>query len=244
MNGIGIGIVNVYVNVGGRGRGRGRGGPWAARRGAALFFWLLVGLAAGGCARAAAPGAGAAQPPFPDMAGRTVMLLPVQRAVPTITLPPTADAAVPPALLSAELLLALEGELAFWLQERAPRARWILPDAVERAAQQSPMMDVRARDLSVRDFQRARLQSIGDPLYGELRRLGAVLDARVALLPVGALWVTEQTGAGRVHLVVALIDTVGGDVVWYGVVAGTAGARGDAAVIASAAQALAELIPR
>jgi len=115
---------------------------------------------------------------------------------------------------------------------------------VERAVRGSPMIDVRVRELSVRDFQRARLESIGDPLYGELRRLGALMDARLALLPVGALWITEQTGAGRVHLAVALIDTFGGDVVWYGVVAGAPGARGDAAVIASTAQALAQLVPR
>jgi hypothetical protein len=184
------------------------------------------------------------QQPFPDLAGRTVMVLPVQQAVPSIALPASADASVPPALLSPDLLLTLEGELGFWLQERAPRARWILPDAVERAARQSPVIDVRVRDLAVRDFQRSRLQSIGDPLYGELRRMAALLDARIALLPVGALWVAEQTGGGRVHLVVALIDTLGGDVVWYGVVAGAAGTRGDAAVIASTAQALAGLIPR
>jgi hypothetical protein len=85
---------------------------------------------------------------------------------------------------------------------------------------------------------------IGDPLYGELRRVAALMDARVALLPIGALWVEEQAGTGRVHLAAALIDTFGGDVVWYGVVAGHPGARGDPAVLASAAQALAVLIPR
>jgi hypothetical protein len=172
------------------------------------------------------------------------MVLPVQGAVPTISLPGSADPAVPPMLLSAEQRQALNGELAFWLQERAPRARWIGADAVERAVRGSPMIDVRVGELTVRDFQRARLQSIGDPLYGELRRVGSLVDARVALLPIGALWVTEQTGAGRVHLTVALIDTFGGDVLWYGVVAGAPGARGDAAVIASTAQALAQLIPR
>jgi hypothetical protein len=172
------------------------------------------------------------------------MVLPVQGAVPTVSLPASADPAVAPIPLSAELRQMLDVELGFWLEERAPRTRWLGPDAVERAVRGSPRIDVRVRDLTVRDFQRARLQSIGDPLYGELRRVGSLMDARVALLPIGALWVTEQTGAGRVHLAVALIDTFGGDVLWYGVVAGAPGARGDAAVIASTAQALAQLIPR
>jgi hypothetical protein len=196
-----------------------------------------------GCARPAPPGADVRQQVFPDIGGRTVMVLPVQGAVPTITLPATADPATPPMLLSAEMVHALEAELGYWLQERAARTRWVLPAAVERAALQSPALEVRARDLAVRDFQRARIEMIGDPLYGELRRLGALLNARVALLPVGALWVTEQSGAGRVHMAAALIDTFGGDVLWYGVVAGAPGARGDAAVVASAAQALAGLIP-
>jgi hypothetical protein len=184
------------------------------------------------------------QRPFPDLAGRTVMVLPVQATVPTMTLPATADPAVPPMGLSSDLLLALEGELAFWLEERATRTRWIAPAAVERAVRGAPMLDVRVRELTVRDFQRARLQSIGDPLYGELRRIGTLVDARVALLPFGAAWVTEQTGLGRVHVSAALIDTVGGDVLWQGVVAGAPGGRGDAGTIATAAQALAQLVPR
>jgi hypothetical protein len=115
---------------------------------------------------------------------------------------------------------------------------------VERALQGAGRIEVDARSLSVRDFQRARLRSIGDPLYGELRRVGALLDARLAILPLGAVWITEQTGVGRVHISVVLIDTFGGDVLWQGVVAGAPGARGDAATIASTAQALAQLIPR
>jgi hypothetical protein len=199
-----------------------------------------LALLLAGCARPAPPSADARQRPFPDIGGRAVMLLPVQAAVPTIGLPAGATQAV---ALGADARGVLEAELAYWLPARTPRARWVLPDAIERAVRQSPSLDVRVRDLAVRDFQRARLEMIGDPLYGELRRVGALLDARVALLPIGALWVQEPDGTGRVHLALALIDTFGGDVVWYGVVAGVPGARGDATVIASVAQALAELIP-
>jgi hypothetical protein len=206
---------------------------------------LLLVVLLGGCAARVAPPTAESQPrPFPDLGGQTVMLLPVQPAVPALSLPASADPAVAPELLPADMVRALESELAYWLPQRAPRARWVDAEAIERAVRGSGRIEVRPRELTVRDFQRARLQSIGDPLYGELRRLGALMDARAALLPVGALWVTERTGGGRVHLVLALIDTVGGDVLWYGAIAGTQGERGDAAVVASVAQAVARAIPQ
>jgi hypothetical protein len=195
-------------------------------------------------ARPAPPTADEAQPPFPDTGGRTVLLLPVQAVIPLIGMPAAADPDAPPAALGADMLAALEAELAYWLTERAPRTRWVLPDDVVRAAERSASLDVRPRQLPVRDFLRARLQSIGDPLYGDLRRLGVLTDSRLALLPVGAVWIAEQGGAGRVHMAAALIDTVGGAVLWYGVVAGTAGPRDDVAVAASAAESLARMVAR
>jgi hypothetical protein len=172
------------------------------------------------------------------------MLLPVQAVVPVIGVPPAADLTEPTTPLSSEMLAALEAELAYWLPEQAPRTRWVLPDAIARAAERSPTLDVRPRELPVRDFLRARLQSVGDPLYGDLRKLNILVDARVALLPVGAVWIPEQSGLGRVHMAVALIDTFGGAVVWYGVVAGSSGPRHDPGVAASTAQSLARMIPR
>jgi hypothetical protein len=205
----------------------------------------LALILAAGCSRAVSlPGADDVQRPFPDVGGQAVMVLPVQSGMPSIALPATAQPGAVPSLLSHEMRQALEGEVAFWLSERAPRVRWTAPAAVERAIQGGGRVDVDVRSLSVRDFQRSRLQSIGDPLYGELRRVGVLLDVRLALLPLGAVWITEQTGVGRVHISAVLIDTIGGDVLWQGVVAGAPGAYADAAAMASAAQALAQLVPR
>jgi hypothetical protein len=176
------------------------------------------------------------------MSGRTVMLLPVQPATPIVALPSGVIAAPTP--LSSEGRALLEAELSFWLPEAAPRVRWVLPATIEQRAERSRTLDVRVRDLPVQDFLRARLESIGDPLYGDLRKLALLMDVRPALLPIGAVWVAEAEGTGRVHLALALIDTTGGDVIWYGVVAGTAGPRADAVTIASTAQALARLAAR
>lgn len=190
------------------------------------------------------PAADTAQQAFPDIGGRRVMLLPVQQVVPAISPPATADTARPMLALSSESLSALEAELAYWMPEHAQRVRWVLPDAIERAAKGSAALELSVRDLPVQDFQRSRLQSIGDPLYGELRRVAVVTDARLALLPIGAVWIPETGGTGRVHVAAALIDTMGGRVLWYGVAAGSAGGRDDPATIASAARALALQVPR
>ena len=209
----------------------------------AAFIAVFV-LAA--CASSPAPpAADTAQQPFPDIGGQRVMLLPVQHVVPAISPPATADTTRPMLALSGESLRAVEAELAYWLPEQAPRVRWVLPDAIERAVQGSAALQaITVRDLPVRDFQRSRLQSIGDPLYGDLRRVAVVTDARLALLPIGAVWIPETAGAGRVHLAAALIDTMGGRVLWYGVAASTPGERDDPAVAASAARALALQVPR
>jgi hypothetical protein len=67
---------------------------------------------------------------------------------------------------------------------------------------------------------------------------------RPALLPIGAVWVPEADGNGRVQLMLALIDTTGGAVIWSGVVAGDPGPRADRATIASTARAVARLAAR
>ena len=92
---------------------------------------------------------------------------------------------------------------------------------------------------AVSSFHRAQVEIIGDPLFGNLRALNALLNARYALLPVAAEYATSATGPGRVTIHTALIDTLGGRVLWYGVVAGEPGEPANPAAVASAARALA-----
>lgn len=213
----------------------------------AAFTAVLLATAfmSGACASSPAPpAADTQQQAFPDIGGQRVMLLPVQQIVPAISPPESADTTRPALALSAESLRAIEAELSYWMPEHAHRVQWVLPDAVERAASGSAALQISVRDLSVRDFQRARLERIGDPLYGDLRRIGAVTDARLAFLPIGAVWIPEAAGSGRVHIAAALIDTMGGRVLWYGVAASSVGDRNDPGVAASAARALAVQVPR
>ncbi|HEX2165593.1 MAG TPA: hypothetical protein VHG09_00025, partial [Longimicrobiales bacterium] len=115
-------------------------------------------LAFAACASSPAPpAADTQQQAFPDIGGRRVMLLPVQQIVPAISPPASADTTRQPQALSGESLRAIEAELSYWMPEHAHRVQWVLPAAIERAASGSAALQIAVRDLSVRDFLRARL---------------------------------------------------------------------------------------
>jgi hypothetical protein len=193
----------------------------------ALSSALATLLLAGGCAqRGAPPSPDQPQAAVPSLAGATVMVLPAQvRAV-------------------APDLAALDEEIGYWLSERGRRVRWVLPPAIDRALARNPMLEIRPRALAVDAFGAVEVRNIGDPLFGDLRRLGALVDARLALVPTHAAYVPLADGTGRVEIAAALIDTVGGRVLWYGVVAGSRGPPGERATLATAAEALAQAVIR
>jgi hypothetical protein len=180
---------------------------------------LLLLAAAAGCGGRQAPTADRPARPAPDLTGHAVMVLPVQGTAPA----------------------GLDGEIGFWLEEQAPRVRWILPPVLEQTVQRTPGLDVHVRSLAVSAFRRAEVKRIGDPLFGDLRRLGAVVGARYAVVPVYAVAPLDME-AGRIEIAVALIDTVGGDVLWFAVVGGDASPAGDPVAVASAARALARAV--
>ena len=179
---------------------------------------LLVAALA--CAKHEPPSADSPPPLPPDLTGQTVILLPVQAA-----------RGVEPS--------SLDAELAYWLADRGRGVRWVLPEAIDRALSRSPGMGLDPRALDVSIFFRAEVRRIGDPLFGDLRRLGALLDARWALVPVGGGYVSQPEGSGRVEVSAALIDTLRGTVLWFGVAGGEPGDAGSPTVVASAAQSFA-----
>ncbi len=187
---------------------------------------LLALLACGG---KAPPTADDPTPAPPDLAGAVVMLLPAQ---------------------TGGRLAGLDAELGFWLEEALPRTRWVRRPAMERAVARSPEWSVDLDALPVGAFMRAEMETIGASLYSDLRRLGAMLDARIALVPVAAAFVRKgpegeepaPDADGRVEIAAAVIDTIGGRVLWYGIVAGEMGPAPDAPRVASAARALARAL--
>lgn len=208
-------------------------------RGASLLAFVAValpGASACGSARTAAPTAEAtAAAPAPDLSGARAMLLPVQIAG---GIPGDAD---------AELLHAVSG--------RPGASTWVLPDELEQALRTNPSLDARLDGLPVGMFLRREVQRVGDPLFGILRRLGAVSGADLAVLPVTVRYrsgvdpapseAPEASGdgpasagaTGAVEVVAAVVAVRTGQVLWFGVVEGQPGAVDDPAALASAVDA-------
>jgi hypothetical protein len=161
---------------------------------------------------------------LPDLSNQTVMLLPVHPG-PVPATPMTA-----PGDLLTDGVSELDAELAYWLKDRASNVRWVMPDAIDRMLNRNPALGIKPRALDVAVFRRAQVKRIGDPLFGDLKRLATILDARYALVPVSAEF---KPTAGGIQVAYVLIDTTYGDVLWFGVQTGE--------TAAAAAQRTAEL---
>ena len=188
-----------------------------------LAGWGLVAtmLVSAGCAsHEAPPGPGEARGPVPDLRGLTVMVLPVQ-------LQTSVPQGVEP-----------DPELAHALRSRGAAVSWVLPPELEDALERSPSVRAQLRNLPVRVFLQAEVNRIGDPLFGNLIRLGGLTGADVALIPVELRF----GDPGRYELGAALIGIRSGRVLWYGIVEGDPGEAEDPAALASVADVLAKVI--
>lgn len=187
---------------------------------------MALALTLSGCSRkAAVPEPGSPQGTPPDLRGSRVMVLPAQGV--------------------AGVAGDVDAELAFALRDRGAGVTWIFPPRLQEVLNRSPGLGGRIHGLHVGVFGAGEVRRIGDPLYGDLRRVAAVVDAEVALIPIRAWAHTAGGGAGdgvRVRVSTALIHVRTGRVLWFGVVEGEPGPAADAAGLASAAEALARAL--
>jgi hypothetical protein len=202
------------------------------RLGAVAGAVMVLIVAQGACSKRAPPPTPetTASAPPPSLTGATVMLLPAQPG--------------PGGSIAREPVPGLDAELAFWLAERAPRVSWVFPEEIERILARSPSIEIDLHALAVSSFHAAQVRNIGDPLFGDLNRLGALTNSRAALVPVAAGWIGDGAGSGAVQVSLALIDNRTGRVIWYGVAEGEPGPEGSREVAASAAEAVAALVSR
>jgi hypothetical protein len=188
----------------------------SATRATTRILALVLTVAACGGSRDPA----AQPPPAPlDLAGARIMIVPARAGEPR----------------------ALEAELVFWLTERSPGTEWVRPAEVEDAVASIPArfaLDAPRRLIEERGDE----IRLADPLYGDLRRLGAVLEADLALVPLGTRIVTDSAGV-TVELTAALASIRGGRVLWLHTVrSGPVESVGDG--VAGAVEALARTLIR
>lgn len=163
---------------------------------------------------------GATRGAVPDLRGARVLVLPAQLLD-----------GVPPDL-------TVDEELAFALGARTRRVSWIFRAEVEAALRRSPNLQASLADLPVGIFLQAEVNRIGDPLYGELRRLTTLVGADVAVIPVRLSYGED----GAYHLVSALLEPTSGRVLWVATVDGETGPADDPGTLASLADALARAL--
>lgn len=190
-----------------------------AGRLAAVVLVLVMAASSCGKGRAPVPEPGASQGTPPDLRGSTVMVLPFQSA--------------------AGMAGDVDAELAFGLKDRGPGIHWVLPPRLQQVLDRSPGLRTRLHGLTVGAFSGGEVQRVGDPLYGDLRRLGTLVDAEVALVPLRA-WVHAGESGIRVRVSATLIHVQTGRVLWFGVVEGEAFEPSDVRALASAVDALAK----
>lgn len=205
-----------------------------------LWIAALVGLAACGGGSGDGP---MPVPGFGMLGGQRVLLLPVHYVQ------PAAGGWVGGASSADDALRHVNAEIAFALGERKGTTQWILPAEIARGVARQPAMGVHVYALSADPIRRAalgRADRVRDPLYGEVRRLAALFDARYAVFPVelGYEPPPESGGEGRAGLWTVLLDVRTGFVLWSGTVRGEPGPAASEVTVARAAQALArQLVP-
>lgn len=188
-----------------------------------LTLLVLCGVtAACGSRSAPPPEPGTVRGFAPDLRGRRVLVLPVQQNLGVLGDP--------------------DAELAYGLQGRGAGVEWVLPAEIDEVLARSPAMQARTRGLPVGAFTVAEVQRVGDPLYGELRRMASLVSADAVLLPVQAA-VESTVGADpRVRLWTALIEVRTGRVMWFSVLEGGSFPRDDPRGLASAVDELARTL--
>jgi hypothetical protein len=133
----------------------------------------------------------------------------------------------------------VDAEIAFALSQRPGQTTWVLPAEMRRALASSPGLDTRLDGLPVGMFAQAEVRRIGDPLYGYVRRMSALVSSDVAVIPVFARYrLATTTEAAAVEIATAIISARTGQVLWYGAVSGDPGPANDPRSLASAADAL------
>lgn len=201
----------------------------------AVWVSAACGRGSGGDGPMPAPG-------FGVLGGQRVLVLPVHYVQ------PVDEGWVGGAASADQALRQANAEIAFALREQKSTTQWVVAGEIAAAVERQPAMGVHIYGLSADPVRRSalgRADRVRDPLYGEIRRLAALMDARYAVFPVELWYEPGPTGygaEGRAALWTVLLDVRTGFVLWSGMVRGSPGPAGSEATVARAAEALARQV--
>jgi hypothetical protein len=185
----------------------------------------LVAMAACGRRTEPPPQPGQMRGTPPDLRGRTVLILPAQ--------------------IVAGVSGDIDAELAFQLEERGRDIYWVRSDSMASMLRRSPGIDASTTGLPVQQFIYGEVRRVGDPLFGQLRRMSVLVDADAVLIPVAASFEPNQEVVGsppRVRLMMTLIEPRTGQVLWFGVEEGGDYERSDPRGLATAVERVARTL--
>ncbi len=186
---------------------------------------VLAFLTMQGCGGGSAPGpeAGGMRGFVPDLRGRRVMVYPVQ--------------------LRQGVPGEVDPEIAFAFRGRGSEIDWVFPEELRATLDRAPIIESTVDGLPVGVFLGAEVDRVGDPLYGQIRRLAELVRSDIAIIPVAIRSGAEgAAGVSVVEIVSAVLDVRTGRVMWTGVVAGRPGPVSDFGSVASAVERLAETL--
>lgn len=161
-----------------------------------------------------------------SMAGQQVAVLPVTYVLadPAIeadsTFSPWAE--LGPSLRRADSLLAEA------LTRRAPEVNWVLPPALRRLYRRAPGMLTDPDRMGQSVLRSEGIDQVPGNLNASLRKLTAMTDGRLVLVPAAVAFGPDSTGQLQAALSMALVDARRGTVVWRSRATGL-GASPDAA---------------
>ncbi len=191
------------------------------KRTVAAIALLLLGLIPVACGSKPSPppAPGDVRGAVPDLRGHRVLVLPVQlrNGVPES--------------------ITIDEEVAYALSSRSDKVSWAFPSEVEESLRRSPGITTTLHNLPVGIFLQAEVNRIGDPLYGDIRRLTTLAGADIALIPVELAY-----AEGAYNLAAVLLNPVTGRVFWFSVIGGKVGPMDDPGTLASVSDALARAL--
>ncbi len=121
-----------------------------------------------------------------------------------------------------EALARADSLIAVFLEERAPEADWVLPEALRRAHRQAPSMLANPDKMGT-SLLRSPFEQVPDPLRIQMRALTGVAGGEYALVPASLVFYAEPDDQGRAELTMVLVNVRLGRPVWRSVADGVAG---------------------